>query len=135
VWLEFDGVNHEADVWLDGTNVGTLTYPFARAAFDVTGILDGGEGQHVLAVRITPLPHPGSPGDKANGVSFVNSYELELDAPTYACASGAGPRPAGASRVTTIRSVDILVSDCFWCSVGDYEIIRFTSGPVLITLV
>jgi hypothetical protein len=86
-------------------------------------------------VRITPLPHPGSPGDKANGVSFVNSYELELDAPTYACASGAGPRPAGASRVTTIRSVDILVSDCFWCSVGDYEIIRFTSGPVLITLV
>jgi hypothetical protein len=29
--------------WVDGTNVGTLTHPFARAAFDITSALTGGE--------------------------------------------------------------------------------------------
>ena len=102
VWLEFDGVNHEAQVWLNGRQVGTLTYPFARAAFDVTDALQGGQGLNVLAVRVTPMPHPGSPGDKENGLSFVNSYELELDAPTYVCASGWDWMPTVRDRATGI---------------------------------
>lgn len=102
VWLEFDGVNHEAEVWLNGTRIGTVTYPFARAAFDVTDLLHGNDGQNTLAVRIDPMPHPGSPGDKADGVSFVNSYELELDAPTYACASGWDWMPAVRDRACGI---------------------------------
>jgi glycosyl hydrolase family 2/F5/8 type C domain-containing protein len=31
VWLEFDGINHHAEIWLSGTRVGELTHPFARA--------------------------------------------------------------------------------------------------------
>lgn len=27
IWLEFDGVNHQADIWLNGQQVGGLTYP------------------------------------------------------------------------------------------------------------
>src|ERR1700722_19467165 len=32
VWLEFDGINHHAEIWLNGTSVGELTHPFARGA-------------------------------------------------------------------------------------------------------
>ena len=84
VWLEFDGVNHEAVAWVDGTNVGTLTHPFARAAFDITGALKADTSEHALAVQISPMPHPGTPGDKSsNGNTFVQSGELFLDSPTY----------------------------------------------------
>ena len=39
IWLEFDGINHQADIWLNGEQVGGLTYPFARSAHDVTKLL------------------------------------------------------------------------------------------------
>jgi hypothetical protein len=56
VWLEFDGVNRQAVVQVDGTDVGALTHPSARAAFDITSALKPGSGEHVLAVETSPLP-------------------------------------------------------------------------------
>jgi hypothetical protein len=102
VWLEFDGINHEADIWLNGTQVGTLTYPFARAAFDVTSALRG-SGDQILAVAITPMPTPGSPGDKGpDGISFENSSEVYLDSPTYLSVSVWDWMPAVRDRVAGI---------------------------------
>ena len=102
VWLEFDGINHQAEVWVNGTQVGSLTYPFARAAFDVTSALRP-HGEQVVAVLITPMPHPGSPGDKGpDGVSFRNSSEVYLDSPTYLSVSGWDWMPAVRDRVSGI---------------------------------
>jgi Exo-beta-D-glucosaminidase Ig-fold domain/F5/8 type C domain/Glycosyl hydrolases family 2/Glycosyl hydrolases family 2, sugar binding domain len=102
VWLEFDGINHEAEIWLNGTQVGTLTYPFARSALDVTSALRDG-GEQILAVSISPMPHPGSPGDKGpSGVSFENSSEVYLDSPTYLSVSGWDWMPAVRDRVAGI---------------------------------
>ncbi|HYZ56679.1 MAG TPA: discoidin domain-containing protein, partial [Streptosporangiaceae bacterium] len=101
VWLEFDGINHHAEIWLNGTSVGELTHPFARGAFDVTSALTGGE--QVLAVRISPMPHPGSPGDKGpSGVSFLNSSQVSLDFPSYISVSGWDWMPAVRDRVSGI---------------------------------
>jgi hypothetical protein len=101
VWLEFDGINHQAEIWLNGTQVGELTHPFARGAFDVTSALSGGE--QVLAVRITPMPHPGNPGDKGpSGVSFVNPSLVSLDFPSYISVSGWDWMPAVRDRVAGI---------------------------------
>jgi hypothetical protein len=101
VWLEFDGINHHADIWLNGTSVGELTHPWARGAFDVTSVLAGGE--QVLAVRISPMPHPGNPGDKGpDGQSFVNSSEVYLDFPSYISVSGWDWMPAIRDRVSGI---------------------------------
>jgi hypothetical protein len=73
VWLEFDGVNNTADMWLNGRSIGSLSHPFGRAVFDVTGALRK-VGDQALAVKITPIPFPGSPGDKgAAGQSFVDA--------------------------------------------------------------
>ena len=101
VWLEFDGINHQAEIWLNGTQVGQLTHPFARGAFDITTTLTGGE--QVLAVQITPMPHPGSPGDKGpSGASFLNSSEVYQDFPSYISVSGWDWMPAVRDRVSGI---------------------------------
>jgi beta-galactosidase/beta-glucuronidase len=69
VWLEFDGINHHAAIWLNGTSVGQLTHPSARGAFDVTSLLADGEGEEALAVEIAPMPHPGSPATRGRAGS------------------------------------------------------------------
>ncbi|WP_406503373.1 discoidin domain-containing protein [Streptomyces sp. NBC_01602] len=104
VWLEFDGVNHKADIWLNGQQVGGLTYPFARSAHDVTRLLASG-GEQALAVRITPMPFPGSPGDKSEaGLAFVDAGAtmMNRNSPTYLAASGWDWMPAVRDRVSGI---------------------------------
>ncbi|MGW1208988.1 discoidin domain-containing protein [Streptomyces sp. NPDC002499] len=104
VWLEFDGVNHKADVWLNGTRVGDLTYPFARAALDVTRQLSA-SGENALAVKITPMPVPGSPGDKGpQGESWVDAGagQMNLNSPTYLASSGWDWMPAVRDRAAGI---------------------------------
>ena len=103
VWLEFDGVNNEADIYLNGTSVGTLSHPFGRAAFDVTSVLSG-SGQQALAVKVSPIPFPGSPGDKGPaGQSFVDAGgTMFKNSPTYVAAAGWDWMPAVRDRVTGI---------------------------------
>ncbi|MFJ5265307.1 discoidin domain-containing protein [Streptomyces sp. NPDC088387] len=104
VWLEFDGVNHKADVWLNGKRVGDLTYPFARSSYDVTGLLDTG-GENALAVQITPMPVPGSPGDKGPlGEAWVDAGagQMNLNSPTYLASSGWDWMPAVRDRAAGI---------------------------------
>ncbi|MFJ3306816.1 discoidin domain-containing protein [Streptomyces sp. NPDC086549] len=103
IWLEFDGVNHKADVWLNGSQVGTLTFPFARAAYDVTKQL--ADGDQTLAVKISPMPFPGSPGDKgAAGLAFVDAGAnmMNRNSPTYLAASGWDWMPALRDRAAGI---------------------------------
>ncbi|HEY4020215.1 MAG TPA: discoidin domain-containing protein, partial [Pseudonocardiaceae bacterium] len=104
IWLEFDGVNHRAEVWLNGTHVGDVTYPFSRAAFDITGTLRTGES-NVIAVRVSPMPYPGSPGDKgASGEAWVDagSNMMMRNAPTYLSISGWDWMPAVRDRASGI---------------------------------
>ncbi|MFI9726168.1 discoidin domain-containing protein [Streptomyces sp. NPDC052092] len=104
VWLEFDGINHKADVWLNGNQVGALTHPFARAALDVTGHL-AEHGDNALAVRISPMPVPGSPGDKGpEGEAWVDAgaQQMNLSSPTYLASSGWDWMPAVRDRAAGI---------------------------------
>jgi hypothetical protein len=103
VWLEFDGVNHEADIWLNGTHAGNLAHPFGRAALDVTGALRG-SGDQALAVKISPMPYPGSPGDKGSaGQSFVDAGNtMFANSPTYLAVSGWDWMPAVRDRASGI---------------------------------
>ncbi|MFJ8141093.1 discoidin domain-containing protein [Streptomyces sp. NPDC096013] len=104
IWLEFDGVNHTADIWLNGRHVGGLTYPFARSAHDVTAFL-ATHGANALAVKITPMPVPGSPGDKGPaGESWVDAgaNQMNLNSPTYLASSGWDWMPAVRDRAVGI---------------------------------
>ncbi|WP_210586114.1 discoidin domain-containing protein [Streptomyces sp. GESEQ-35] len=104
IWLEFDGVNHKADVWLNGEQVGDLTYPFARSSYDVTRLLTE-DGTNALAVKITPMPVPGSPGDKGPlGEAWVDAGagQMNLNSPTYLASSGWDWMPAVRDRAAGI---------------------------------
>ncbi|GAA0354647.1 discoidin domain-containing protein [Actinoallomurus spadix] len=104
VWLEFDGINHQADIWLNGRRVGGMTFPFARSAFDVTSLLAERGGQ-ALAVKITPMPVPGSPGEKGPaGASMVDAGArmMNLNSPTYLASSGWDWMPAVRDRAAGI---------------------------------
>ncbi|WP_121714511.1 discoidin domain-containing protein [Streptomyces sp. E5N91] len=106
VWLEFDGVNHKAEIWLNGHTVGEVVSPFARCAHDVSGFL-ADEGGNALAVRITPQPVPGSPGDKGPaGEAWVDAgaNTMNLNSPTYLASSGWDWMPAVRDRAAGIWS-------------------------------
>lgn len=60
VFLEFDGINYRADIWLNGKLVAgkdEVFGPFRRFSFDVTEIARL-EGMNILAVEVFP-PQPG----------------------------------------------------------------------------
>ena len=104
VWLEFDGINHQADIWLNGTHVAQMVHPFARAAIDVTAQL-AAHGEQNLAVLIAPMPDPGNPGDKGpSGISYTDAGtdEMNLSSPTYLAVSGWDWMPAVRDRVSGI---------------------------------
>jgi len=63
IWLNFDGINYFADVWVNGVKAGTIKGAFIRGNFDVTALVKPGE-RTAVAVLITPPPHPGDPWEK-----------------------------------------------------------------------
>ena len=83
VWLNFDGINDAAIVWVNGTEIGRLRGAFVRGRFDVSYNVKPGQ-RAVLAVLVTPQPHPGTPHEHTlrNGVG-KNGGLTAIDGPTF----------------------------------------------------
>ena len=83
VWLNFDGINYSAEVWVNGAQVGTMRGAFIRGNFDMTAQVRPGETA-VVAVLMTPEPHPGVAHEHTlrNGVG-QNGGITALDGPTF----------------------------------------------------
>ena len=61
-WLNFDGINYRADVWLNGNKIADaneVVGMFQRYKFDITEYVIGG-GKNILAVKIHQVDHPGT---------------------------------------------------------------------------
>ena len=88
VWLNFDGINYSAEVWLDGKSLGAIKGAFTRGVFDITALAQPGEAA-TLAVRISPQPNPGNPCEHtlANGLG-KNGGISASDGPTFLCSMG-----------------------------------------------
>ncbi|BCM92593.1 exo-beta-D-glucosaminidase [Abditibacteriota bacterium] len=87
-WLNFNGINYMAEVWVNGHNLGMVKGAFTRGLFDVTPYITMGAA-NALAVHILPPPHPGVPHEQtaANGVG-PNGGITALDGPTFLCSIG-----------------------------------------------
>jgi hypothetical protein len=94
IWLNFDGINYWAIIWVNGKQVGTMRGAFARGIFDITAVATPGQSA-VLAVFITPQPHPGEPHEHtiANGMG-LNGGITASDGPTFLCTIGWDWMPA-----------------------------------------
>ena len=68
LWLNFDGVNRDADVYVNGRRVGGMRGFMQRGRFDVTGLVHVG-GRNALAV----LDHVPVGGANASSPSFICS--------------------------------------------------------------
>ena len=63
VWLNFDGINYRADVWLNSKQIASSTDMagmFRRFQYDISDQVNF-EGQNVLAVKIHQVDHVGTP--------------------------------------------------------------------------
>ena len=88
IWLNFDGINYAAEVWVNGQNAGTIRGAFARGLFDVTSLVTPGRDAAV-AVLVAPQPHPGDPIEHtvANGLG-KNGGITAVDGATFLCSIG-----------------------------------------------
>jgi len=98
VWLNFDGINYSAEVWVNGTHVGDVKGAFVRGIFDVTELAKPGKTA-VVAVLIHPEPTPGDPHEHTvkAGVG-KNGGVTGQDGPTFLCTIGWDWLPAMRDR-------------------------------------
>jgi hypothetical protein len=87
VYLNFDGINWEAEVYLNGHSVGRINGAFTRGKFDVTSLLNPG-GSNVLAVRVIKNETPGYPTEQNRNSTDANGGELGADNPTFHASIG-----------------------------------------------
>jgi hypothetical protein len=102
--VTFQGINYKAVAWLNGLRLGSITGAFIRGEFDVTGIWKTGRGEeNVLAVQVSPPPHPGIPQEQSiKGGPGENGGLLCLDGPTFVASEGWDWIPAVRDRETGI---------------------------------
>ena len=79
-FLNFDGVNYKADIYLNGTYVGCIGSAFDATSFDVTGTLF--EGTNYLAVKVSCNPHYGAAKKQTAYTPDGNGGVLGADNPT-----------------------------------------------------
>jgi len=66
VWLEFDGVHQNGDVWINGTHLGRRPYGYVGYGYDVTRHLVA--GVNVVAVRVDNSRQPNSRWYSGSGI-------------------------------------------------------------------
>jgi len=86
-WLNFDGINWKAEVFLNGEKLGRIEGGFMRGQFDVSQKLLPGR-VNALAVRIEKNATPGSAKQKTFEVCAKNGGGLGADNPTYHASIG-----------------------------------------------
>ncbi len=87
MFLNFDGINWKAEVYLNGHDLGDINGAFIRGKFDVSDVLIPG-GQNVLAVKIIKNQTPGFPTEQNRVSTDANGGELGGDNPTFHASIG-----------------------------------------------
>jgi hypothetical protein len=102
VWLNFDGINFSARVWVNGRQVGAMKGAFSRGIFDISQDVKPGK-KAALAVLVSPQPHAGDPHEHTirDGVG-KNGGITAIDGPTFLSTIGWDWIPAIRDRDTGI---------------------------------
>jgi hypothetical protein len=81
----FNGINYAGEAWANGQRLGATIGAFTRGQFAFTAV----PGENVVAVRVSPPPHPGIPHEQSikAGVG-ENGGQLAIDGPTFVATEG-----------------------------------------------
>ncbi len=125
--MTFEGINYRAVVWLNGRSLGSIQGAFIRGIFDVSDIVNT-DRLNVLAVRVSPPPHPGIPSEQSiKGGPGENGGIMCLDGPTFVATEGWDWIPAVRDRDTGIWQPVILTATRN-VQIGDVQVV--TSLPL-----
>lgn len=86
IYLNFDGINWKAEVWLNNEMIGRIDGAFMRGRFDITDKLKEGENQ--LQVRVIKNEHIGAVKIKTAQNTDTNGGILGADNPTFHASIG-----------------------------------------------
>lgn len=85
-FLNFDGINWKANIYLNGQKVDTLSGAFMRGKFDVSKLIV--KGKNALAIEIVKNAHPGVVKEQTVYSPDLNGGVLGADNPTYHASIG-----------------------------------------------
>ncbi len=120
--LTFEGINYAAEVWLNGKRIGMIKGAFIRGVFDVTEAMKAG-GANVLAVRVSPPPHPGIPHEQSiKAGPGENGGMMCLDGPTFVDTEGWDWIPSIRDRDTGIWQ-PVTVRATGGVKIGDAQVV------------
>lgn len=68
VFIEFDGVYRNSEVWLNGHSLGTRPYGYSSFRYELTPFLRPGNGENVIAVRVDNSRQPNSRWYSGSGI-------------------------------------------------------------------
>lgn len=97
-WLNFDGINWKANVFLNGQKLGRIEGAFMRGKFNVTGLLR--KGKNYLAVEVVCNEHFGAVKEKDENTTQFNGGILGADNPTFHAT-------IGWDWITTVRGREV----------------------------
>ncbi|MDR1884241.1 MAG: glycoside hydrolase family 2 [Prevotella sp.] len=116
--LLFNGVNYQAEVYLNGKKLGSIKGAFVRGEFDITNIANK-DSENILAIRLLPPSNPGIPHEQSMiAGQGLNGGVLSTDGPTFISSigwdwiPGIRDRNTGIWQDVRLRSTgDVLVGD------------------------
>jgi len=121
VFLNFDGINWKAEVWLNGNYLGRIDGTFKRGKFDITPYLK--KEKNYLKVIIRANANPGGVKVKTEKNTDFNGGILGADNPTFHAT-------IGWDWISTIRGRDIGIWDDVYLSAASDVTV---SDPVVTT--
>ena len=114
-WLNFDGINWKANVFLNGQRLGRIEGAFMRGRFNVFGLLH--PGRNYLAVEIICNEHFAAIKEKDENTTQYNGGILGADNPTFHAS-------VGWDWITTVRGREAGIWN---------EVYLTTTGPVTVS--
>jgi len=80
IWLDFDGINYRADVWMNAREIADgqrVVGAFSRYRLDVTAHAKPGES-NCLAVKVHPVDHAGTPDAQLDVFGKVRNFRKDI---------------------------------------------------------
>ncbi|MFZ2287304.1 MAG: beta-galactosidase GalB [Bacteroidales bacterium] len=68
IYIEFDGVYKNSDIWINGNHIGRWPYGYSSFRYDLTPYLRYGEEENVVAVRVDNSQQPNSRWYSGSGI-------------------------------------------------------------------
>lgn len=109
VFVEFDGVHRNSEVWINGHSLGKRPYGYSSFQYELTPYLQNGRATNVIAVRVDNSRQPNSRWYSGSGiyrhVRLVTTNRVHVDHwGTYVTTPDVNARSAGVHLRTVLRN-------------------------------